>query len=502
MVDASRLRIPIFIKFAVLSSLLIIAVTTSVSLYILQKQKEQFFEQLIQLGETLVRVAARDIPSKLLADEELSLHQLVNAIASNQQVSYALITDTDGNIVAHSNLQTERTRYNPPPDLTEYRQSEAVRISTFNDAGDASFLFQQPITMGGKELGSVMIAVSQQSISENVRSAKMGVITLTLVIIVLGVLISFGFSLYFSKPIFQLQNSVKALGRGDFEHRVDIRRHDEMGDLGDAFNLMIVGLKERQYCKASLELASEVQQTLLPQSPPRVNGLDIASRSVYCDETGGDYFDFPGMVDEDHSRVAVVIGDVTGHGIASALLMASARAFLRQRAALPGDIAGVVSDVNRQLTADVEASGRFMTLFYLTVDPQRGEICWVRAGHDPGLLYDPQTDAFEELKGPGMALGVDEDWAYQANLKSGLSEGHIILIFTDGIWEAHNEDGERFGKEPIYEVVRAYRNSGAEEIVERIFERLTRFRGESASFEDDVTLVLIKVTAAGEKRKA
>ena len=181
--------------------------------------------------------------------------------------------------------------------------------------------------------------------------------------------------------------------------------------------------------------------------------------------------------------------------------MASARAFLRQRAALPGNIADVVSDVNRQFTADVEASGQFMTLFYLTVDGEARRVEWVRAGHDPAILYDPATDSFEELKGPGIALGVDEDWEYEASTRSDLTEGQILLLFTDGIWEAHNEQGQSFGKDPIYEVIRKNKTRSADEILTRLLDRLTPFKGTETP-EDDVTLVLIKVTAAPTQRTA
>ena len=169
--DPSRLRIPIFFKFAVLSSLLSIAVISAVSLSILEKQKLQFVEQLINLGETLVRVAARDIPSKLLAEEDLSLNQLMNAIASNQQVSFALITDTGNTIIADSDLAATRGRYTPPENLTAYRISGPVIISAFGSEDDQSFLFEEDITMQGKRLGVVRIAVSQKSIRESIRNA-------------------------------------------------------------------------------------------------------------------------------------------------------------------------------------------------------------------------------------------------------------------------------------------------------------------------------------------
>jgi sigma-B regulation protein RsbU (phosphoserine phosphatase) len=148
----------------------------------------------------------------------------------------------------------------------------------------------------------------------------------------------------------------------------------------------------------SLNLAKEVQQNLLPKSNLKVNGCDIAGKSIYCDETGGDYYDFI-FNDDAEKKIGVAIGDVSGHGIPSALLMTTVRSYLRQRASLPGSTARIISDVNRQLVKDVEDSGQFMTMLFLTLDTSKGQIEWLRAGHDPGLVYDPDTYAFSDLGG-------------------------------------------------------------------------------------------------------
>jgi sigma-B regulation protein RsbU (phosphoserine phosphatase) len=258
-------------------------------------------------------------------------------------------------------------------------------------------------------------------------------------------------------------------------------------------NEMTEGLIERDRMRQSLYLAKEVQQALLPRIDPKIRGLDIASTSVYCDETGGDYFDFLAG-DEPHTgKISVVVGDVSGHGVSSALLMATARAFLRQRSALPGSLSQIVSDVNRQLVRDVEESGGFMTLFYLTIDAVNRKLNWVRAGHDPAILYDPATDTFQELRGSGMALGVKVDARFEENRKNTLEKNQIILLGTDGIWEARNLQGEMFGKEPIYRTIRQNPALSAKEILTGIFNALNRFL-EDRALEDDVTLVVIKVT--------
>jgi sigma-B regulation protein RsbU (phosphoserine phosphatase) len=244
--------------------------------------------------------------------------------------------------------------------------------------------------------------------------------------------------------------------------------------------------------KKALALAGEVQKSLLPQEKPVVPGLDIAGRNVSCDEIGGDYFDFLWRRDTKKGPFSVVVGDISGHGVDSALLMTTARAFLRMRASQPGTISEIITAMNHHLTQDVLESGRFMTLFYLTIDPDNDRIDWVRAGHDPALVYDPARDEFQELKGSGVALGVKEDFTYQENNMGGLTNGQIIAIGTDGIWEAVNSQGEMFGKERFRNIIRKNARAGSSDILNAVYNELNQFtRGQKS--EDDITLVIVKV---------
>jgi len=244
--------------------------------------------------------------------------------------------------------------------------------------------------------------------------------------------------------------------------------------------------------KKALALAGEVQKSLLPQDKPVIQGLDIAGKNVSCDEIGGDYFDFLWRRDTKKGPFSVVVGDISGHGVESALLMTTARAFLRMRASQPGTISEIISAMNRHLTRDVLETGRFMTLFYLTIDPEKDRIDWVRAGHDPALVYDPGRDVFTELKGDGVALGVKENFDYHENNISGLTNGQIIAIGTDGIWEAIDSNGEMFGKERFRNIIRKNAGSGSGDIVAAVYNELNQFtRGQKS--EDDITLVIIKI---------
>ncbi|MGD2187370.1 MAG: SpoIIE family protein phosphatase, partial [Desulfobacterales bacterium] len=296
----------------------------------------------------------------------------------------------------------------------------------------------------------------------------------------------------FTRPVKEIIRVLKRVRDGDFDQRVKVTSNDEIGYTGDVINEMTAGLKERDKMRQSLELAKEVQQNFLPKADPEVAGLDIAGQSIYCERTGGDYYDYLEMSDAHQGKIGIVVGDVSGHGISAALLMASARSSLRQRALISGNIAQIVSDVNRQLTRDVEESGRFMTLFCSEIDTHSQRIRWVRAGHEPAIFYDPAASKFEELRGPGMALGVDESWQYEEKQKRGLTKGQIIVFGTDGIWEAHNAKGEIFGKESLFEIIRQYAEGSAKQIVAAIIDALNRFRHDVIP-EDDVTLVVVKV---------
>jgi serine phosphatase RsbU (regulator of sigma subunit) len=252
--------------------------------------------------------------------------------------------------------------------------------------------------------------------------------------------------------------------------------------------------REREYNKktrVSMALAEEVQQNLIPKADPTIEGLDIAGKSIYCDETGGDYYDFLDRGENGNAKISVIVGDVSEHGISSALLMTTARAFLRERSLKPGTIASIVSDVNKHLTRDVEMSNRFMTLIYSEIDAKNKQFRWVHAGHEPAILYDPADNSFDELKGKSLPLGVIEDAEYH-ECECQLAGGQIVVLPTDGISEAPNRDGEMFGKDRLKNIIRLNADKSAREIVSAVLDAFEQFI-QPLPQKDDATLVVIKV---------
>jgi sigma-B regulation protein RsbU (phosphoserine phosphatase) len=283
----------------------------------------------------------------------------------------------------------------------------------------------------------------------------------------------------------------KRLANGDFSVRLKARMKDERALMIQAFNEIVPKIEEHMRMSYALGLAQEVQQSLLPERDPSLPGFDIAGASIYCDETGGDYYDFIETNRGGEAGLAVVVGDVSGHGVSSALLMATARALIMLRSSMPGEAAGIINDVNRYLSLDTAQTGNFMTFFYCELTERETEVRWVRAGHDPALIYDPSANAFDELKGQGLALGLDDSFEYDSFHRR-TEPGQIIMIGTDGIWEMHNKAGEMFGKEALMEIIRNNHTASARQIVDTVTETLERFREDEAQ-EDDITLVVIKV---------
>lgn len=303
-----------------------------------------------------------------------------------------------------------------------------------------------------------------------------------------------------TRPVLNLCRAAERVGQGDFTAQVVPEGGSELAELGRTFNAMTLHMEDRSRLRQAMALAQEVQGSLLPLSMPVLPGLDIAATSRYCDETGGDYYDAVTDAHGQPGRVALLVGDVSGHGIDAALLMTTARAFLRMGVHQPGTPAQVIDTVNSFLAADTSGTGRFMTLFYLEFDapgaelPSGGPLNWVRAGHDPAMLYCAATGVFEELGGRGIPLGVLESHHYSEYSRQPLSPGDVLLIGSDGMWEARDSAGAMFGKDHVREIIRANANAQAEAIITALLAALDAFLG-GIPADDDVTLMVIKAKA-------
>tara|TARA_Y100001954_G_scaffold239591_1_gene316152 strand:+ start:24607 stop:26619 length:2013 start_codon:yes stop_codon:yes gene_type:complete len=366
-----------------------------------------------------------------------------------------------------------------------YKGQDALWAFAPIDESGASLMLIVPKTDIVREAQTAKNFILTQVDNHN---KKMGYALLTVAIIVLG--ISFMLSSFVTRNVSKLAVAVGRVAKGDFSARADTHGNDEIGKLGEAFNQMVPELEERVNLKSSLEVAQEVQQNLLPASPPIFGKADVAAVSEYCDETGGDYFGFIPRETPDGDGLVVTVGDVSGHGVPAALMMSSARAYLRCNVGGGGELNAVIAHVNELICDDVDQSGRFMTLFILEL-LETNAIRWVRAGHDPAMMYNPANDHFTDLAGDGLPLGVTKEAIFELNELEDIPRGAIIIIGTDGIWEARSQEGEMFGKQRLETLVRDNSSLPAAEIISLLIDELRVFQG-SIEQNDDITLAIIK----------
>jgi sigma-B regulation protein RsbU (phosphoserine phosphatase) len=318
-------------------------------------------------------------------------------------------------------------------------------------------------------------------------NAKMGALVLGVALVV--VIMAFFLSRIFTRNIREVAHAVRSVARGDFSVRAEVRSRDEVGRLAQAFNVMIPELQDKVRMQNSLEVAQEVQLSLLPGGNPEFPGADIAGASAYSDETGGDYFDFIPRATDRGASLVVAVGDVSGHGVQAALTMASARAYLRSLLFSGESLGAAVPAVNRLVFEDTDGSGRFMPLFLMELF-EDGTMEWVRAGHDPALLLAPGRAGFEELSGEGVPLGVIPDADYAVGQRRAAS-GEVVVIGTDGIWEAVSPGGEMFGKDRLKTLIREHANDDAPTLIRAVDRAVTVFR-DNAPQNDDMTLAVVR----------
>ncbi|MGD1974907.1 MAG: SpoIIE family protein phosphatase [Desulfobacterales bacterium] len=380
---------------------------------------------------------------------------------------------------------SQNHRLSPPKHLFSITRkfSFVALVTTVVVSTVMSMVFARDIVWLSKleqDVGAILDA--QMSVA-----AEVFFIMAVLAVLVINLIIAFSHNL---KLLFNTQTDVlERISHGDLSHNVPVATKDEFGVIAGHTNKMIDGLRHRLRLLNGLTLAEEVQQNLLPQQAPRVPGLDISGTSIYCDKVGGDYYDYFRLPD---NRWGIVVADASGHGVGAAMHMTTVRAFLHFAARQYQGPAQLLTDVNTYATRDSSQTSRFMSVFFLEVNPADKTLLWVRAGHEPALFFDSHAMKFSELNGRGMALGIDEEYRYQSFSQTGWNAGDIILIGTDGIHETHDEADNMYGQHRLREIVRKHAGQSSASIKNAIIESLQDYR-KQASQEDDITLVVIKL---------
>jgi sigma-B regulation protein RsbU (phosphoserine phosphatase) len=320
-------------------------------------------------------------------------------------------------------------------------------------------------------------------------------------------IVAFGMGLALARSI---TGSVHALfagtervREGDFTHKIAIHTRDQLGELAESFNSMTASIEDQLQQKAEkerheqeLRIARNIQMSLLPQGPLRMPGLVLAGHCEPAREVGGDYYDFLPI---DEHRVGVLIADVAGKGASAALYMAELKGLILALSRAHGSPRELLIEANRVIAQHLDTR-TFITITYAVIDLQSRAITHSRAGHCP-MLYVPATANGHRhvrvLSPDGMVLGLKIDngemfTTLLEEMTTPLGAGDLFVLYTDGISEAMNAQGECFGDSRLGAVLEEHADLPFEQLRERILREIAAFVGTSPQ-QDDMTMLLLKV---------
>jgi sigma-B regulation protein RsbU (phosphoserine phosphatase) len=219
-----------------------------------------------------------------------------------------------------------------------------------------------------------------------------------------------------------------------------------------------------------------------------VSGVQLGGLCIPAKEVGGDYYDY--LIHED-GRLDLVIADVSGHNVGAALIMAETRTLIRSRSGQFTKPQGLLRELNQFFYDDLTRAELFITLFYLQYHKDSREISFASAGHSPTLLWQANSQKCLRLDPEGLIIGVMKDFAYEQEALK-LEEGDVLLLYTDGLIEAENEDSELFGEERLTELLTDKHKLPPQELITYIVDQVRFFSGHN-NFQDDVSMIVMQV---------
>jgi serine phosphatase RsbU (regulator of sigma subunit)/anti-sigma regulatory factor (Ser/Thr protein kinase) len=487
-------------KFALATTMFIIILMGGIYWYFLQHERQVLKEKYILNSAETVRSVGQYAKDRMIKGNALPIIKLVQQIKKNtENVREVMVIDNTGKIIAHSDVQKLYTKFEMKDTVTGSRAVSDVQLVTFKDVRGEGYRLIEPITYQNIDIGEVHIVIGAEDARRVMEGKKANIIFVTLVVFALSVLGIYMLLGVIMKPLMQLKDGVIAIGEGRLDHKIELDGKDEFTDIANAFNDMANKFKgvqaelvEQEKVQKEIQVAKEIQTTLLPKDLPETEGFDIASFYRAARDVGGDYYDVmkvgPGLI-------GVIVADVSGKGVPGSLVMTITRTVVRLVANQNRSAKNVLVKVNNFVKEDMK-KGMFVTAFYLVLDSLSRKINFACAGHDPLLIYRAKEDKVYWVKPKGFPLGIslpDDDLfrTVMAEETIKLQKDDLLLIYTDGVTEAMNGKREQFGEQRFVEAVKKYGKLTSREFIANLEEELKNFT-QGYPQNDDITLVAVK----------
>ncbi len=410
-----------------------------------------------------------------------------------------------GEVVDHQNLvrgHPDARALGTPHTISDGLADVATRVGLHPGErllGDASTLVAcSPVRhSGGETIGTAWVGVRRDTIDSVIREARRSQMILLGFLLAAGILLSFLLMSILLRPVAVLREGLERIGRGELGTPVRLRDHTELGLLAETMNEMAARLHdaqdemvERRRLARELELAREIQGSLLPATGQRAGEFVAEGFHRDAAEVGGDFYDISPLPNGD---VALAIADVSGKGLAGCLVAAMLSALLGAFRGEGGSPRSTVLLLERYLVRSLRP-GTFITMFYGVLDPRRGRLTFVSAGHTPLLVYRAKTGAAGYVRSRGIPLGAVRGGAFAKSLEEttiDLDPGDAVVQYTDGVNEAFDPSGvEQFGFDRLKHAVEGAAASGSRGVIDAVRTQLARWTQDAPPSDDETLLVL------------
>jgi serine phosphatase RsbU (regulator of sigma subunit) len=479
-----------------------------------QQQRESFVASLQKRGSVQTKDLAQASLNAMVQSDYTTLASFVPEIAKGDtEVAYVYVTDKDGVVLAHSNESLKGKAITDPHAREMLSSKEAVTKEVVTPTGK-QYVFSRPVFQDGVRQGTVVLAYSLANLENTLKkldsdkeaafqAAWIRTALVGLFFVLVGTALAIFQGLRISRPIKMLAWRADQIARGDLETRVEISSGDEIGMLGENFNYMADRLlilmretAEKATLEKELEVARTIQETLVPPPDPIERSfVRLAGYFLPASQCGGDWWTVHDMPD---GRILVVIGDVTGHGVPSAMITAAAKAACDVVRATEGNGLTVTRLLEVMNRAIFESAKRkfVMTCFASILDPRRRIITYANAGHNFPYLFRPGAqdgNDFQVLMSRGNRLGDLEESTYQEKTHP-LHAGDVLVWYTDGIVECENDRGEEYGEKRFRAAIRRAADLDPVAMRESVVSAAGQFFGDRAR-KDDITMVFARIAS-------
>lgn len=492
---------PLRVKFSA-ATLAILTVIIGVSFYFVnhyatQRLYANLDDKVSALATTIADQSSGYILNKR-SDVEFD-ELIVSYLRANPELKLLVITDSNKLVMAHSeDIKNIRKPFHIPSQFASGDESSSRE--EIKHSPDLNFR-QVDISTGSQKLGDVYLTYSTSQIANQLYDARITVIRFTLILFLFGLLGIYALSNYFVEPIQKITRRVRRFTSGETESELPLDGADEFFEISKAFNQMTTRLNEerksvveREKLAKELELASQIQKTLLPEGISSFPGLEIDAFYKAASRIGGDLYD---AFDIGDGKYCIVVADVSGKGIPASLVMSMLRTVVRIYSDGATSARELLLKVNGYLQKNIP-SGIFVTLFLMLYDSKSNKSTAVSAGHNPLILYRSAENKIERFNPSGMPVGLPQSSgsSYENGLEEAeitLNRGDTFMLYTDGVSEATDENGQHFGVERIeqtlFDISSRCADQKLNDAASKMKEALTDF-SHRQDFSDDITFIL------------